>query len=559
MGNKTVLVAHREYMENLRTKTFWVGIFFFPIIISLSIVIPIWLEKTKDVRKYAVIDNSGWLAQAVEDAAKMPDLRRVFDTAVDAFESEDQAGLDDYPEAVRAVAEMIAGGKTRVLDELGDSAPNELADMDDAEFRRVFIRSSVEAIELVDTPQFDQLKNLGLFPKEAFDEIIQQRNAIKEWYDALTPKEAKRFGTSLDKAKYEQIEIDGEGEELLSKLNKMIDEEELFAYVVIGEDPLASNEGSKYISNNLTDKDVLSRFERYGTNVLRERRLEEEGIDPEVSARIQAPLELEMKQVSETGEEKEVEKTEIVRQWAPVAFVYLLWMAVFSISQMLLTNTIEEKSNRILEVLLSSVSPLQLMSGKILGIMWTGLTMILSWVVSAIVLVTWLPGLFGASTGNMPDFASIARDPFLLTSFVVYFSLGYLFFAALLVGIGSVCNTVKEANNLMMPVTVMLMMPLLAMIPISKDPNGTLAVFLSYIPPFTPFVMMNRAAGPPELHEYVLTSILLIGSIILVFWGAAKIFRIGILMTGKPPSPLEMLKWLRAPVGQVPVRADEEE
>src|SRR5690606_152954 len=132
---------------------------------------------------------------------------------------------------------------------------------------------------------------------------------------------------------------------------------------------------------------------------------------------IQKPVAFEMKKVSASGEEEEVEKTEIVRQWAPVAFVYFLWMAVFSISQMLLTNTIEEKSNRILEVLLSSVSPLQLMSGKIVGIMWTGLTMILSWVLSTIVLVTFLPEMLGAKS-RVIDFASIARDPFLLTSFV---------------------------------------------------------------------------------------------------------------------------------------------
>ena len=81
-----------------------------------------------------------------------------------------------------------------------------------------------------------------------------------------------------------------------------------------------------------------------------------------------------------------------------------------------------------------------------------------------------------------------------------------------------------------------------------------MATFLSYIPPFTPFVMMNRAAGPPSLLEYILTTILLLTSIVFALWAAAKIFRVGILMTGKPPKILEILRWIRAPVGNIQKR-----
>ena len=94
----------------------------------------------------------------------------------------------------------------------------------------------------------------------------------------------------------------------------------------------------------------------------------------------------------------------------------------------------------------------------------------------------------------------------------------------------------------MAPVMVMLMVPLFAMMPISQDPNGTLARVLSYFPPFTPFVMMNRSAGPPTALEYVLTTAVLLLAVAAAFWGAAKIFRLGILMTGKPPRLLEILR-----------------
>jgi ABC-2 type transport system permease protein len=100
------------------------------------------------------------------------------------------------------------------------------------------------------------------------------------------------------------------------------------------------------------------------------------------------------------------------------------------------------------------------------------------------------------------------------------------------------------------------MLPLLVMIPISRDPNGTFAKVMSYLPPFTPFVMMNRAAGPPTMFEYVATTLLLVAAIAFTLWASAKIFRIGILMTGKPPKAMEILRWVRAPVGIMPGRRD---
>ena len=102
------------------------------------------------------------------------------------------------------------------------------------------------------------------------------------------------------------------------------------------------------------------------------------------------------------------------------------------------------------------------------------------------------------------------------------------------------------------PVMIVMFIPLGALLPVGQDPNGTLARVLSYLPPFTPYVMMNRAAGPPSALEYVVTTLLLALAIALAFWWAAKIFRIGILMTGKPPKLREILRWARAPVGTVP-------
>ena len=118
-------------------------------------------------------------------------------------------------------------------------------------------------------------------------------------------------------------------------------------------------------------------------------------------------------------------------------------------------------------------------------------------------------------------------------------------------------NTIQEAQSLQTPIIMVLLLPMLAMVPIGRDPNGTFARVMSYLPPFTPFVMMNRAAGPPTMLEYVATTLLLIVSIVFALWAAAKVFRIGILMTGKPPKAREIFQWIRTPVGLTPGRREE--
>ncbi|HEX9735297.1 MAG TPA: ABC transporter permease [Thermoanaerobaculia bacterium] len=436
MNDKTILVARRELVENVRTKSFWIGIFFFPILISAAIVIPILVEKNKEARRYAVIDRSGWLLAAIEQT--------------------EGASLA----ASRFVREDVGG----------DSAA------------------------------------------------------------ALDP------------------------EALLEDLNRRVGDQELFAYFVIGEDPVEGAGEFKYVSSNLTDDGLLRWFEGLASEVVRARRFAASDVDEEVAAWVQKPLRFTPRKVVKGGAEEDVETQDKVRQWAPAVFAYVLWFAVFMISQALLTNTIEEKANRIMEVLLSSVSPLQLMAGKIAGIAATGLAMLGSWVVFFYLATKLIPRAMGVEPSF--DLSVIATDPVFIGSFLVYFLLGYLLFAALLVGVGSVCNSLKEAQNMQMPVTLVLMVPLFLLMPVAQDPNGTLARVASYVPPFTPFVMMNRAAGPPTTFEYVVTTALLVLSLGAALWAAAKVFRIGVLMTGKPPRLAEILKWLRAPVGQVPERRE---
>jgi ABC-type Na+ efflux pump permease subunit len=246
----------------------------------------------------------------------------------------------------------------------------------------------------------------------------------------------------------------------------------------------------------------------------------------------------------EEGQER-VSRVDVMRQWAPTAFVYLLWIAIFSIVQMLLNNAIEEKSNRIIEVLLSSVTPGELMMGKLAGIAAIGLTMVGTWIASFVGILFWKSGAQSELASISTEMFTILRTTHLVPAFLVYFVFGYLLYGGLIITIGSICNTLKEAQNYMGTIVLILMVPLMTMMFIPKDPNGTLATALSWVPIYTPFVMMNRAAADPPLFEVIGTMILLIATTLLVLWLSGKIFRIGILRTGQPPKLIELFRWLK--------------
>jgi len=523
--NKTWLVALREYTENLRTKTFWLGILSFPVILIIAAVVPSMLAKAKDVRRYAVIDRTEWLLPAIEERAQYDDVLQLL-KFLQKQAAKGESALAKMPAALRGVA---AGLEQKSSKQLETQA-------------RFWTGLGKSFANLQATPKPDE--------GSQGPEVGEQAREFLNWFASLSPGEARSLQAGVKRERYERIEIPAGTADPEAWARAQLDSGKsgLFAYFVLGATPLDSNEGFKYVSNNRTDKELKDWIGRLSSEEIEARRFAKEKIDPDVARRIQAPVYFDEKQLDSSGQEKEVSSKDVIRQWAPLVFVYLLWVSIFTIAQLLLTNTIEEKSNRIIEVLLSSISPLELMTGKILGIAATGLTTIVCWVGFFLIGLKFMPKLMDLPADV--DLTVLISDPSFLLSFVVYFLLGFLLYASMMVGIGSACNSIKEAQNLMSPIMIALMLPLLAMMPVGQDPNGTLARILSFIPPFTPFVMMNRAAGPPEMWEYVVTTILLIVSVLLAFFAAAKIFRVGILMTGKPPKMGEIFRWVFAKEGK---------
>ncbi|MBK8977528.1 MAG: ABC transporter permease [Planctomycetes bacterium] len=538
IDHKTFLVARRELVENVRTKTFWIGIFMLPLIYGIAIGVNILLKDAKQVRAYAVLDLSGdgRLDAAIQQRAATTDLLKVSGDEADGS-TEADGGTEAAQRAERARQWF-------------ESLPQEHP-LRDLVARLAAAGVSFDAASLRDG------EGLNALPPDA-------RKVLMGWFrdvagDPEKVQALRSLASDISLGRYRRVSlqelgIDPDAQDVERQLNAKIQDETLFAYFVLPEDPVDSDQGARYVSNNLTDNDLRQWYEQRATEVVRDLRVRKLGLSEDDARSILKSFDFRKTKVSATGEAEDVEVGDQAASFAPVAFVYLLWIAVFTAAQMLLTNTVEEKSNRLIEVLLSSVSPLQLMTGKVLGIAATGLTIVLSWVLSSIVGVQFVPDDSPLGGGTL---TAIIGDPLYLGSFVFYFLAGYLLYGAILVALGSVCSSLKEAQNLMQPIFILLIIPLVAMIFVVQEPNGTVARILTYVPFFTPFLMMNRAGGPPPTWEYVASTLLILVSLWVAFRAAAKVFRIGILMTGKPPKPAEILRWLRAPIGTItPKRID---
>jgi ABC-type Na+ efflux pump permease subunit len=224
----------------------------------------------------------------------------------------------------------------------------------------------------------------------------------------------------------------------------------------------------------------------------------------------------------------------VAQQFIPMGFLLLMFMSIMVSSQALLTSTIEEKSSRVMEVLLSAVSPMQLMTGKILGQMAVGLVMI--GVYSGL-------GIVGMIYTSLQD----SVDPLKLLYLPIYFVIAYFTIASMMAAVGSAVSELREAQTLMTPVMMFMIIPWILWLPISRAPNSMFAQVLSFVPGCNAFVMVTRLFGSEPVPTWQIPASIVVGLVGAFFfaWCAAKVFRIGVLMYGKPPDWQTLIRWVR--------------
>ncbi len=275
------------------------------------------------------------------------------------------------------------------------------------------------------------------------------------------------------------------------------------------------------IENAIEDAVVEERFERAAIDLSRVQELRDR---PKTKAAT----------ISKSGESAEGgDKFEFI---IPLASIVIMMIAIFTGAGYLLTSTVEEKSSRVMEVLLSAISPMQLMIGKLIGQGLVGLTTFL--VYSAL-------AIFAAIQFDAFQFISTTT----LVLLVVYFLMGYFMYAALFGAVGSAVSDMREAQALQGPLFGVIALAVYpAIFAGMSDPNNTLSKVMSYIPVSIPFIMPMRVANPAEpatWPEIAASMVIGWGTVLVLTWASAKIFRVGVLMYGKPPSLMGLIKWIR--------------
>ena len=212
----------------------------------------------------------------------------------------------------------------------------------------------------------------------------------------------------------------------------------------------------------------------------------------------------------------------------------LLFVGVFTSGQLLMTSTIEEKSSRVAEVLLAAVSPVELMAGKLLAQLGVGLVILMTYV--------------GLGLLALSQFSLLSvLDPTLVFYLIVFYLLAYLVYGGLMLAIGGAVNQIADAQSMMGPVMLLIVIPYVLTQFIGNAPNAPLSVALSFIPPLNCFAMLARLASatPPPVWQVCLSIVAGLAAAAAAVWFAAKVLRIGLLMQGKPPNLATLVRWAR--------------
>ncbi len=328
-------------------------------------------------------------------------------------------------------------------------------------------------------------------------------------------------------------------EDQVLQLSDRVRKKELFAFVLIGEKAMDRGaEGSiAYHTQTPTFQALPSWLEQTINQEVRRIRFEREGLDSQLIQEITRQVNIErlgLASQSESGEVQEAKKENQIATFAiPAVSMFLLFMMVMSSTPALLNSVLEEKMQKIIEVLLSSVTPFQLMMGKLLATVLVASTLsvlylgALTWVAGSRGFLEWIPlSLF--------------------FWFFFFLILAILIFGSIFLAIGSTCSEIQDAQSLMVPAMLLVMIPVMTWLPILQSPTGAFARWMSLFPPATPMLMMLRMAIPPglPLWEILLGIVVAVGFTLLTVASAAKIFRIGVLSQGQTPSFGRMLQWL---------------
>lgn len=334
-------------------------------------------------------------------------------------------------------------------------------------------------------------------------------------------------------------------EGVLDSLTSEVAEKRLDGFLILPSDVITTGR-AEYRGSNVSSMQAVEDLQSGLNRMIVKARLEREGVNPAVVDRAQIRIALDTKKIA---------RGRLTAASAGGTFVMayvmsvLLFMAILIYGVNVMSSVLEEKTNRILEVLASSLRPFEMMLGKVLGAGSVSLFQFLIWAASARLLISQrgpLLRLAGADAEAASAFQMPAVPATTIAVFLAFFLGGFLLYSAMFAAVGAMSSTEQEARQAQQPVTFLLMISYLSIFGLTNDPNSGLSRTLSLIPFTSPIAMPVRfTAGDLAPTEVLLSLALLVGGIAAVTWVAARIYRVGILMTGKRPNLRELVRWVR--------------
>lgn len=384
--------------------------------------------------------------------------------------------------------------------------------------------------------------------------------AIIDESGLLNDKVQKEAEESIDNIKYEQLTLSID----VAKVDLPYSHRYGLLYIPADLD-IQKPEGITFYSETSPSIALLGNIEHMLERNFKDIKLERSGISKGAMDSLETNVNL--KTINLTGEGEQKGDSGLATAVGYIG-AFLIYGFIFLYGAQVMRGVIEEKSNRIVEIIISSVRPFQLMTGKIIGVALVGLTQFMLWVIFTFVIAGIAMSVMHVDDlRNLPqsqisaqlqpaqmeqaeamndvvDALSTINIPGILLAFVFYFLGGYLLYAALFAAVGSASDTDTDSQQFTLPISAPLIFSIIILTAVLQDPNGTLAIWTSMIPFTSPIIMMMRIPFGVPVWQLAMSMLLLIGGFILTTWVASRIYRVGILIHGTKISYRTLGKWL---------------
>jgi ABC-2 type transport system permease protein len=344
--------------------------------------------------------------------------------------------------------------------------------------------------------------------------------------------------------RYELEEVHLEGRplnEVKRELDRRVLAKQLDGYLVLPLNLLRDGK-SEFFGRNPGDVFTRKFLQDAISRAVRQQRLAEANIDPRIVQELSEPVQLDAMRVSATG-------AGVRDSGEGFALVFgagfIMYLTILMYGQMILGAVIEEKETRIGEILFSSVKPFTLMMGKLVGVSLLALTQLAIWGLAFAAFALYGVGVLAAR--GMP--LNVPHVPLIhFVYFGLFFLLGYFIYSTIYALIGSMVTTAQEGGQLSMPVVLFPLIGFYLFLPVSRSPDSSFAFWVSMFPFFSPMTMLVRiVTQTPPLWQIVLSLLLGFGTVAVVTWVASRIYRVGMLMSGKKATIPEVVRWVRQP------------